>query len=221
MQIWKNNCNTAEDSTISFLLFCLFPFRLCSKQLLLTQNHPQNFCITWPSVSLAFWQYSSLRLSPPVQKLLAFISWWDVPGAGGGLRLTRSSCWVFTLVARGCSLKLVLQLWRNHVACTLQLGSSLVSTSLSNALAPGPNCSSAGGGQARCVAVSSVHAPLLPVFLFSSHQEGDFMEYHFLVVPVGRKTPKWELFTSKVKSYIPAKIICIWFEIYLVLEYLG
>lgn len=65
MEVWKNNCNTAADSTISFPLFRLFPFRLCSKQLLLTQNHPQNFCTTWPSVSFAFWQYSSLKLPPP------------------------------------------------------------------------------------------------------------------------------------------------------------
>lgn len=146
----------------------------------------------WHHVTISKFSFLAIFITntspppPPVQKLLTFTSWQEVPGAGGGLRLVRSSCWVFALRTWGYSWQLVLWPWRNHVACTLQLVSSLVSTSLSDALTPDPTCSSAGCGQTHHVAVAGMHASLT-CFLFFSHQEGAFMEYLFLVVPVGRR----------------------------------
>lgn len=120
---------------------------------------------------------------PPVQELLTFISRREVPGAGCGPRLARSRGWVLTLLAPGCSSTLVLQPWRSRVACTWQLGSSLVPAPLSGALAPAHLPVVGSPAAWRC----PVCGHRLPAFLLFSHQEGVFMEYHFLVVPVGRK----------------------------------
>lgn len=45
VQTWKNNCNSAADLTISFLLFCLFPFQLCSKKFFCAQIILRIFCM--------------------------------------------------------------------------------------------------------------------------------------------------------------------------------
>lgn len=152
---------------------------------------------------------SSSSPQPRVQKLLTFVSWWEAPGAGGGW----SSCRVFTPLAQGCSVKLVLPPRRDPVARAVQPGSSVLPTALPAALAPGPGCSSDGCAASRRVAVPGGHASVTSSPLFFLIREELLWNIASDQQLVERIIPKWELFAGKVNNYIPVKSICISFEI--------
>lgn len=130
---------------------------------------PQNFGITWPSVSLAFWQYSSLILPPPQFRNYSH----SLPG---GRCLEQKVVWGWRGAAVGC-------LHCGHEDVLENLCYSPGETTspahcswgaawsphLSDALTPDPSCSSAGCGQSHHVAVAGMHASLTCfLFFFSS-----------------------------------------------------
>jgi len=96
VQVWKNNCNTAEDSTLSFLLLCWFPFRLRSTRPPPAQSHPQNLCAAGRSVSLVCWHCPHSDFPPSSAtahtRVLAGGAW-----GWAGSRPARSRCWAFAL----------------------------------------------------------------------------------------------------------------------------